>query len=213
MNPSDAGSGCVFVVDDDPDIRDALDFLLSSRGLAVRTFAAAAELLQWLDAQSAAPQGVFLLDIRMSPMNGNELHEALLQRGLRNPVLFLTGHGDIPMAVAALQRGAFDFMEKPCSDNALVDKLIRALRVDAARHATDAQAAERSARFASLTEREREVMPLVARGLLNKQIADALHVSVRTVEVHRARVFGKLGLHSAAELATLLSQHNAADAA
>ena len=127
-----------------------------------------------------------------------------LQR-LRNPVLFLSGHGDIPMAVEALKNGAFDFLEKPYSDNALAVRVEQALAVDAAMHRHDARAAEREARLQSLTERERDVMHRVAAGKLNKVIADELHVSVRTVEVHRARVYAKLGVRSAAEVATLLA--------
>ena len=112
---------------------------------------------------------------------------------------------DIPMAVDALKKGAFDFLEKPYSDNALADRVEQALAVDAAMHQTDARTEERQARLASLTEREHEVMLRVAAGKPNKVIADELHVSVRTVEVHRARVYAKLGVRSAAEVATLLA--------
>ncbi len=198
-------SNTVYLVDDEDAVRDALAFLLGSRGLGVQGFASAPALLAHLDAQPAPPQGVFLLDVRMEPISGTRLHEALLERGLKNPVLFLTGHGDIPMVVAALKRGAFDFLEKPYSDNALVDRVEQALAVAAAMQAEGAQSAERAARLASLTEREREVMQRVAAGKLNKVIADELCVSVRTVEVHRARVFAKLGLRSAAELAGWLA--------
>ncbi|HEY8877966.1 MAG TPA: response regulator [Roseateles sp.] len=196
--------GAVHLVDDDPGVRDALAFLLRSRGLQVRTFEGGPALLEMLD-REGAPKGVFLLDVRMEPMTGTRLHDELLARQLKNPVLFLTGHGDIPMVVEALKKGAFDFLEKPYSDNALADRLEQALAVDAAMQAEGAQAAERSARLASLTEREREVMSRVAAGKLNKVIADELNVSVRTVEVHRARVFAKLGVRSAAEVATLLA--------
>jgi two-component system, LuxR family, response regulator DctR len=196
--------GTVHLVDDDPGVRDALAFLLRSRGLQVRAFDGGPALLEMLD-REGSPKGVFLLDVRMEPMSGTRLHDELLARQLRNPVLFLTGHGDIPMVVEALKKGAFDFLEKPYSDNALADRLEQALAVDAAMQAEGAQAAERSARLASLTEREREVMSRVAAGKLNKVIADELNVSVRTVEVHRARVFAKLGVRSAAEVATLLA--------
>lgn len=195
----------VYLVDDESEVRDALAFLLGSRGLSVQAYASAPALLAHLDSLGGPPRGVFLLDVRMEPMSGTRLHETLLERGLRNPVLFLTGHGDIPMVVAALKRGAFDFLEKPYSDNALVDRVEQALAVAAAMQAENAQAAERSARLASLTEREREVMQRVAAGKLNKVIADELHIAVRTVEVHRARVFAKLGLRSAAELAGWLA--------
>lgn len=194
----------VLLVDDDPGVRDALSFLLGSRGLEVRAFASGPELLAALDAEGA-PRGVFLLDMRMEPMNGARLHDELLARGLQNPVLFLTGHGDIPMVVQALKKGAFDFLEKPYSDNALADRVEQALAVEIAMQAQDALGQERAARLASLTAREREVMQRVAAGKLNKVIADELHVSVRTVEVHRARVFAKCGVKSAAELATLLA--------
>jgi two-component system response regulator DctR len=120
-------------------------------------------------------------------------------------VIFLSGHGDIPMAVDALQRGAFDFVEKPFSDATLVQRVLRALALEVARHATTASAAGQRQRLASLSPREHEVMLLVAAGKLNKVIADELCVSMRTVEVHRARVFDKLGVRSAAELATLLA--------
>ncbi len=196
--------GTVHFVDDDAGVRDALTFLMRSRGLDVRAFASGPALLEALDGEGP-PRGVFLLDVRMEPMTGTRLHDELLARGLKNPVLFLTGHGDIPMVVEALKKGAFDFLEKPYSDNALADRIEQALAVDAAMQAEGAQAAERSARLASLTEREREVMARVAAGKLNKVIADELNVSVRTVEVHRARVFAKLGVRSAAEVATLLA--------
>lgn len=200
-----SSQGTIFLVDDDAGVRDALSFLLGSRGLHVEPYASGPELLAMLDARTTPPHGVFLLDIRMEPMTGTRLHDALIERQLKNPVLFLTGHGDIPMVVDALKKGAFDFLEKPYSDNALADRLQQALAVAEAMQAEGAQAAEREARLASLTEREREVMQRVAAGKLNKVIADELHVSVRTVEVHRARVFAKLGLRSAAELATWLA--------
>ena len=203
MTPRAAGT--VYLVDDDAIVLDALAFLLASRGLDVRAHGSGPALLAALDAELQPPAGVFLLDIRMEPMSGLLLHEALKARRLRNPVLFLSGHGDIPMAVEALKNGAFDFLEKPYSDNALGDKVQQALAVDAAMRSQDAQAGERAARLSSLTEREREVMLRVAAGKLNKVIADELHVSMRTVEVHRARVFAKLGVRSAAEVATLLA--------
>ncbi len=193
----------VHLVDDEAPVRDALAFLLQSHGLAVAAYASGPELLAAIDARRL--RGCLLLDVRMEPMSGLQLHAALLVRGVDLPVIFLTGHGDIPMAVDALQAGAFDFVEKPFGDAALVQRVQRALAVEAARHAADAQRGERAARLASLSEREHAVMHLVAAGRLNKQIADDLGIAVRTVEVHRARVFAKLGLRSAAELATLLA--------
>jgi two-component system response regulator DctR len=195
----------VMLVDDEAGVRDALVFLLESRGLKVVAFDGGAALLRWLDATAAPVRGCYLLDVRMPGMSGLELFEALQARGARNPVLFLTGHGDIPMAVDALKRGAFDFLEKPYADNALVDHLCAALAVEEAGFARDAREQERSARMASLTAREREVMRRLAAGKMNKVIADELGIAIRTVEVARARVFAKLGVRSAAEVATLLA--------
>jgi len=200
-----ASEGVVYLVDDEAVVLDALSFLLSSRGLEVRAHASGPELLAAIDAAPRPLAGVFLLDIRMEPMSGPRLHDELIARGLRNPVLFLSGHGDIPMAVEALKKGAFDFLEKPYGDNALADRVAQALAVDEAMQRQGTHAAERRARLASLTEREHEVMLRVAAGKLNKVIADELHVSVRTVEVHRARVYAKLGVRSAAEVATVLA--------
>jgi two-component system, LuxR family, response regulator DctR len=198
-------TGVVYLVDDEAAVLDALDFLLSSRGLDVRSFASGPELLAAIDAAPRPLIGVFLLDIRMEPMSGLRVFDELAARHLHNPVLFLSGHGDIPMAVDALKNGAFDFLEKPYSDNALAIRVEQALAVDTAMRQTDARSEERRARLSSLTEREHEVMLRVAAGKLNKVIADELHVSMRTVEVHRARVYAKLGVRSAAEVATLLA--------
>ena len=198
-------AGVVYLVDDDPVVRDALSFLLGSRGLGVLTFESGPSLLAHLDGLASTPRGVMLLDVRMEPMSGLQLHEVLIERGLHNPVLFLSGHGDIPMVVEALKKGAFDFLEKPYSDNTLVDRIEQALAVESAMQVKDAKVQERQARLDSLSEREREVMTRVAAGKLNKVIADELHVAVRTVEVHRARVFAKLGVRSAAELAGWLA--------
>jgi two-component system response regulator DctR len=198
-------AGVVYLVDDEAVVLDALGFLLASHGLDVRPHGSGPALLATVDATPRPLPGVFLLDIRMEPMSGPRLHDELIARGLRNPVLFLSGHGDIPMAVEALKKGAFDFLEKPYVDNALADRVAQALAVDAAMQRQGAQVAERQARLSSLTEREHEVMLRVAAGKLNKVIADELHVSVRTVEVHRARVYAKLGVRSAAEVATVLA--------
>ncbi len=205
MNTLAMADRVVHLVDDEAAVLDALAFLLSSRGLQVHAHDSGPTFLAALDAGPRPPRGVIVLDIRMEPMSGLRVHDELVSRGVRNPVLFLTGHGDIPMAVDALKKGAFDFLEKPYSDNALADRIEQALAVSAAMHQGDALAAEREARLASLTEREREVMLRVAAGKLNKVIADELHVSVRTVEVHRARVYAKLGVRSAAEVATLIA--------
>lgn len=196
----------VWLADDEEPVRDALAFLLGSRGLAVNAFADGPSLLAALESAAKPARGVILLDIRMEPMSGLLVHDVIVRRAWRNPVLFLTAHGDIPMAVDALKKGAFDFLEKPYGDNQLADRIEKALAVEAAMHESGTQEADREARLASLTAREREVMERVAAGKLNKVIADELHVAVRTVEVHRARVYAKLGVRSAAEVATLLAR-------
>lgn len=197
----------IYIVDDEEPVRDAISFLLSSRSLITQTFSGGDALLQHLDLSHApsAVRGCFLLDIRMEPMSGAATYDALLARGYTNPVIFLSGHGDIPMAVEALKKGAFDFLEKPTADNLLAERIEQALAVDLASREQNQSGAERRARLASLTEREREVMLKVAAGKLNKIIADELYVSVRTVEVHRAKVFAKLGVKSAPEVATILA--------
>jgi two-component system response regulator DctR len=194
----------IHVVDDEAAVRDALAFLFTSHCLQAVAYASGPALLAALDAGPL--RGCLLLDVRMEPMSGLQLQDELVARGVRLPVIFLTGHGDIPMTVDALKKGAFDFVEKPFSDNALVERLHKALAIEAAQQADQAVGSERAARLASLSDREREVMLRVAAGKLNKVIADELSVAVRTVEVHRARVFSKLGVRSAAEVATLLAQ-------
>lgn len=191
------------VVDDDDAIRDALTWLLRSRGVSSRTFDSGESFLA---AFSDAMRGCVVLDVRMDGMSGVEVHDQLLARGCRMPVLFLTGHGDVPLAVAALKKGAFDFAEKPFNDNQLVNRVIEAMALDEARRQQRAAEEGLSARLAQLTQREREVMDQVAAGKQNKEIAGALEVAVRTVEVHRARVFQKMGVKSAVELALLLGR-------
>ncbi len=196
-----APGGTVHVVDDDGAIRDALAWLLGSRGLSSRTWPSAEAFLAGHD--PAAP-GCLVLDIRMDGMSGIELFDALAAAGSPLPVIFLTGHGDVPLAVAALKKGAFDFVEKPFNDNQLVDLVFEALRRDLAGRSEKAAGAGLAARLASLTAREREVMELVLRGEPNKAIADELGLATRTVEVHRARLFEKMGVRSAVELARVL---------
>ena len=207
---SPLGLPVVHLVDDEAVVRDALGWLLRTRRLLSQPWASAedfeAQLAARPDTPFAAPS-CLLLDMRMpGGMSGLQLFERLVERGLSEvlPVIFLSGHGDVPTAVSAIQRGAFDFVEKPFSDNALVDRVERAL---AASRAALERLRERDVlrlRVAELTEREREVMQLVVDGRPNKLIADALAISVRTVEVHRARVFDKMGVKSAVELANRL---------
>jgi two-component system response regulator DctR len=191
----------VHVVDDDGAIRDALAWLLGSRGLAAATWPSAETFLAGHD---PAQPGCLVLDIRMDGMSGIELFDALAAAGSAMPVIFLTGHGDVPLAVAALKKGAFDFVEKPFNDNQLVDLVLEALRRDQARRSEHAAEAGLAARLEQLTAREREVMAGVLRGLPNKAIADELGLAMRTVEVHRARLFEKMGVRSAVELAQRL---------
>ncbi|MGE5475567.1 MAG: response regulator transcription factor [Bacteroidales bacterium] len=196
--------GKVFIVDDDEPIRDALSWLLQSRGVDAVAFASAEQFLaQWTPDMA----GCLLLDIRMSGMSGLDLFDRLREVQSRIPVIFLTGHGDVPMAVGALKKGARDFVEKPFNDNELVDRVIEALEWDARRRADEADTATLAARLAQLTLRERQVMELVLAGKLNKVIADELGITMRTVEVHRAHVFEKMGVKTAVELAQLLSSY------
>lgn len=192
-----------FLVDDDDAIRDALSWLLKSRGIASQAWASAEE---FLTDYCGDMSGCLILDIRMTGMTGIELYDQLLALGCSMPAIFLTGHGDVPLAVKALKRGAFDFIEKPFNDNELADRVLAALEIEKSRRRRDGDIAMLEAALASLTEREREVMSLVLAGKLNKIIADELQIAMRTVEVHRARIFEKMGVRSAVELAQRLSQ-------
>ena len=194
----------VTIIDDDAGVRDALAWLLRSRRLPSQSYdSAEAFLSDHPEPWRPNDPSCLLLDVRMPGMSGLALFEVLIGRGLL-PVIFLTGHADVPTAVDAVQRGAHDFCEKPFSDNALVDRIERALQ----RSADTLQALQLrrtlTLRLEELTEREREVMRRVIDGLPNKLIADQLDISVRTVEVHRARVFDKMQVKSAVELANLL---------
>ena len=195
---------CVHLVDDEAPVRAALEFLLASHGLAVCSYDGGPALLQRLDAGPDL-RGCILLDVRMEPLSGLQVYDELVARGVGTPVIFLTGHGDIRMAVAALKKGAFDFVEKPFGDAALVERVRDALASDAEQQQKRSEGDSRGALLAALTAREQEVMHRVAMGKLNKVIADEMNVSMRTVEVYRARVYAKLGVRSSAELATLLA--------
>ena len=198
----------VYLVDDDAGVRDALAWLLRSRRLMSELFDSAETFSAYLARpgfEIREPSCV-LLDVRMGALSGLALFDRMIRQGLLPtlPVIFLTGHADVPTAVDAVKRGAFDFFEKPFSDNALVDRIEQALAQSGAALADRAQQREVQARLGSLTEREHEIMQRVIAGLANKQIADELAISVRTVEVHRARVFDKMAVKSAVELANLL---------
>ena len=208
-------NACVYIVDDDASVRDAMAWLLRSRSVMSESFESAeafAAMLKEKFAQdktlSPKQAGCILLDVRMPGQSGLALFENLLTNGLANawPVIFLTGHADVPTAVDSVKRGAFDFCEKPFSDNALVDRIEQALALSNERLASQALSAGVASRLAELTERERDVLRLVVEGLPNKLIADQLDISVRTVEVHRSRVFEKMKVKSAVELANLLRE-------
>lgn len=192
------------IVDDEEVIRDSLAWLAQSRQIAAVAYASGADFLtaiQNLHQFDAAGECV-LLDVRMPGVSGVALFHQLQARGLtgRLPVIFLTGHGDVPMAVDMLKNGAFDFFEKPFNDNKLMDRIEEALAASRAAGA----AAEVQARLVSLSQREREVLDLVLEGKMNKVIADQLGISMRTVEVHRAHIFDKMNVKTAVELARLL---------
>ncbi|MEX8503240.1 MAG: response regulator transcription factor [Leptothrix ochracea] len=195
-------NAAIHIVDDEAAVREALIFLFDAHGLAAQGYASGVDFLAALAAQPL--RGCVLLDVRMEPMSGLQVHDEMVRRGAQLPVLFLSGHGDIAMAVDALRKGAYDFIEKPFLDDSLVERVQHALAIDAARSQDNAKAAELQARLNSLSEREHEVLRRVAAGKLNKQIADELCIAVRTVEVHRARGLAKLGVRSAAEAAVLL---------
>lgn len=202
MTPAAQSAPLAHIVDDDEAIRDALEWLFKSRGVACACWPSAEA---FLSAWRPAWRGCVVLDIRMAGMSGLECFDALRARESALPVIFITGHGDVPMAVQALKKGAFDFIEKPFDDNALVDVVIKALEADAQRQVVAASREAVTARLTQLTPREREVMDLILAGKFNKVIADTLHISMRTVEVHRARVFEKMEVRSAVELAQLLT--------
>jgi two-component system response regulator DctR len=200
----------VYVVDDDESVRQALAWLLRSRGLQTQCFDSAEGLIAHLGLDHA-PQVpcqacCLLLDVRMPGISGLALFDRLIDQGLLAaiPVIFLTGHADVPTAVDAVKRGAFDFCEKPFSDNSLVDRVEQALQRSAQQLHTQQVQKSLAELIDGLTEREREVMHCVVEGLPNKLIADQLHISVRTVEVHRARVFEKMAVRSAVELSNRL---------
>lgn len=197
----------VYIVDDDASVREALAWLLRSRRLTSETFASAEAFDERISAPfTVSAPSCALLDVRMGGMSGLAMFEKLIGYGLLPtlPVIFLTGHADVPTAVDAVKRGAFDFCEKPFSDNALVDRIEQALMLSARVLAELSEHTGLRARLDGLTERERDVMALVVEGLPNKLVADQLDISVRTVEVHRARVFDKMQVKSAVELANLL---------
>jgi RNA polymerase sigma factor (sigma-70 family) len=187
----------VFVVDDDQAMRNSLKWLIESIGMQVRTYSSADE---FLNNYYPGRAGCLLLDVRMPGMSGLELQAHLARLDSRLPVVIITGHGDIAMAVKAMKSGAVDFIEKPFHDEELLTSIRNALDFDEKQRALQAQRAEIAARLAELTPREHEVMEMVTDGKANKEIASALGVSAKTVEAHRARVMDKMRAASLAEL-------------
>ncbi len=197
----------VFVVDDDPSMRRALESLLGSVGLSVRLFSSAPEFMR---SEPGDTPGCIVLDVRLPGMSGLAFQQELAKAGIALPVIFVTGHGDVPMSVRAMKAGAVEFLTKPFDDQVLLDAIHAAIERDRARRRDDASLASLRARFEGLTERERQVMGHVAAGRVNKRIADELGLSVVTVKVHRGQVMRKMQAKSVAELVRMADRLAAA---
>ncbi|MBK8288634.1 MAG: response regulator transcription factor [Pseudomonadales bacterium] len=191
----------VFVVDDDDAVRESLAFLMKSIGLKAESFPSAQD---FLNSYNPARAGCLVLDIRMPGMSGLELQDKLIQMGSILPIIFITGHGDVPMAVKAIKAGAADFVQKPFRDQELIDRIREVLEEDSHARAEKLQRTEILRRMETLTEREREVMGQVVDGKANKVVAIDLNVSQRTVEIHRANVMEKMKARSLAQLVRLV---------
>lgn len=187
----------VFIVDDDAAVRDAIRCLVESVGLRAWPFPSGPE---FLDACGASISGCLVLDVRMAGMSGLDLQEELRRRGIEIPVIIITGHGDIPMAVQAIKHGALDFLEKPFRNQILLDSINRALEQNAKRAGEKSALADLQSRYAQLTAREKEVLGLLVEGKATKLIARDLGLSPRTVEVYRAHVMAKMAAHSVSDL-------------
>jgi len=187
----------VFIVDDDPAILASLESLLASEGHAVQTFGSAQA---FLDAERIDAPGCLVLDVRLRGTSGLEFQRELGRAGIAVPIVFITGHGDVPMSVAAMKAGAIEFLLKPFRDQDLLDAVNKGIEIDRRHRAQARQMAGLRERFATMTPRERQIMPLVAGGLMNKQIAVSLNLSEVTVKVHRAQIMQKLQAKSLADL-------------
>jgi len=193
----------VFVIDDDPSMLRSLASLLRSVGLEARVFSSAPEFMR---AQRPDAPGCLVLDVRLPGMSGLAFQQELAKAGIALPVIFITGHGDVPMSVRAMKAGAVEFLTKPFDDQLLLDAINGAIERDRERRRTAAQLTELQTRYRTLTEREREVFKLVIAGRLNKQIADDLSLSVVTVKVHRAHVMRKMLAKSVVDLVRMADQ-------
>ncbi len=196
----------VFIVDDDQAVARSLRWLIETVRLRVETYGSAQS---FIDGYDPARPGCLVLDVRMPGMSGLELQERLAAQRIRIPIIFITGHGDVQMAVRAVQAGAFDFVEKPFNDQDLLDRIQRAITRDAEWRDRDLQQARLRALFATLTPREAEVLDLVVEGLSNKAVANALGLSAKTVEVHRAKVMEKMHARSLSDLVKMAMQRQA----
>jgi len=199
----------VFVVDDDQAMRKSLKWLIESVGMQVESYASADEFIRnYYPGRS----GCLLLDVRMPGMSGLDLQEQFIRQNIKIPIIIITGHGDVPMAVRAMKAGAVDFIEKPFNDEFLLDSIRKALALDVQQRTFQAQRAEIATRLAHLTPREHEVMEMVTNGKSNKEIANQLGVSTKTVEAHRARVMEKMEASSLAELVRMVMAANVYEA-
>ncbi|MBL8251194.1 MAG: response regulator transcription factor [Candidatus Competibacter sp.] len=195
----------VFLIDDDQAVRDAIGLLLQASGLPVETFASATE---FLEAGVVQRPGCLVLDVRMPGLSGLDLQKQLRAQGYRIPIIFMTGHGDVPMAIRAMKAGAFDFIEKPFQGQTLLVRIREALDIDSHERQRQACRDSAAARVALLSPREREVLERVAEGQYNKVIAAELGISLSTVEIHRKRVMEKLKAESLSDLIRLLALLN-----
>ncbi|HEY4038634.1 MAG TPA: response regulator [Burkholderiaceae bacterium] len=200
-----AAARTVHIVDDDLAIRAALRWLFDSRGVPTSVYPSAEDFLQRFPVEHDGRVACLVLDIRMEGINGIELQDRLIAAGIQLPIIFLTGHGSVPVAVSALRKGAVDFIEKPFDGNALVDRVIACLDEETRRVELRSRHVSVKEKLADLTRRDQQVMERVLAGKYNKVIADELGISMRTVEVHRSAILRKMGVRNAVELARLLA--------
>ena len=197
------GAPVVFVIDDDPSVRSSLKFLISTVGLQVESFDSAETFLKRKPPQTTS---CLVLDVRLRGLSGLDFQRELAVKSIRIPIVFITGHGDIPMSVRAMKAGAVEFLTKPFRDQDLLDAIRVALERDRARREQEQEATELQQRFGSLTPREQEVISMVASGMLNKQIAGRLGTAENTVKVHRSRAMEKMRAQSLADLVRMIEK-------
>lgn len=195
--PLGAQRGMVYVVDDDEAVRDSIQWLLEADGFRVKSFDSAETFLARYDARELA---CLILDVRMAGMSGMELQDKLVERRAPLPIIFITGHGDVPMAVQSMKKGAMDFIQKPFDEQQLRAMVVKMLDAAREKHAEHQDSATRDALLSKLTGREGQVLERIVAGRLNKQIADDLGISIKTVEAHRANIMEKLGANTVADL-------------